>query len=378
MRSERARYWQRIFVGNVIAAAVVLFVFSGATWRTPPGEIARAFGIAFLFSTCIGPLVAAVMPKIAPWIWRRTIFPLNWIAVSVAMVGLAMVGSVVAIGLLVVAGVIPPSQFAGWFRGSLRIAVAMTLTIGLFITAYELMRARVAEATAHAQLASLEARVQPHFLFNTLNSIAALIHEDPHGAERMTGQLASLLRTSLDQQAIPLVPLADELRTVRDYLAIERVRFGERLRYTIDVDPEALAARVPRLGIQTLVENSIKHAVSVRREGASIRITATPEPRGRTRIVVEDDGPGFDASTLPAGHGLALLRDRTGLLFRDQGSLTIESAIGGTRVTLIAPHFHDKPVPAILRREPGPICGGRPTPSNPPSLASSAGELRRD
>jgi signal transduction histidine kinase len=343
MRSERARYWQRIFVGNLIASAIVLFVFSGATWRTPPGEMARAFGIALLFSTCIGPLVAAVMPNIAPYIWRRTIFPLNWLAVSVAMVGLAMIGSVVAIGVLVVSGMVPASQFGSWFRGSLRISIAVTLTIGLFITAYEVMRARVAEATAQAQLASLESRVQPHFLFNTLNSIAALIHEDPHGAERMTGQLASLLRTSLDQQAIPLVPLGDELQTVRDYLAIEHVRFGDRLRYTIDVDPAALAARVPRLGIQTLVENSIKHAVSPRREGASIRIAATSGVNGPTRIVVEDDGPGFDAATLPAGHGLALLRDRAGLLFRDRGSLTIESAIGGTRVTLVAPHFHDKP-----------------------------------
>jgi sensor histidine kinase YesM len=341
MRSERARYWQRIFVGNVIASAVVLFVFSGATWRTPPGEMARAFGIALLFSTCIGPLVAAVMPKIAPWIWRRTIFPLNWIAVSVAMVALAMVGSVIAIGVLVVTGIIPAWQFQSWFRGSLRIAIAMTLTIGLFITAYELMKARVAQATAQAQLASLEARVQPHFLFNTLNSIAALIHEDPHGAERMTGQLASLLRTSLDQQAMPLVPLADELKTVRDYLAIERVRFGERLRYTIDAEPASLAVPVPRLGIQTLVENSIKHVVSVRREGASIRIAATAAPHGGTRVVVEDDGPGFDASTLPAGHGLALLRDRTNLLFRDKGSLAIDSTVSGTRITLVAPRTTD-------------------------------------
>ena len=193
---------------------------------------------------------------------------------------------------------IPVTDFANWFRGSIRIAIVVTLTIGLFITAYEMTKARVAQATVQAQLASLESRVQPHFLFNTLNSIAALIHEDPKGAERMTGQLASLMRSSLDQQATPLVALDDELQTVRDYLAIEQVRFGERLRYRIDVDEPARRARIPRLSIQTLVENSVKYAVSPSRQGASITITATastsrPPAPTSFRISVEDDGPGW-------------------------------------------------------------------------------------
>ena len=90
--------------------------------------------------------------------------------------------------------------------------------------------------TAEAQLASIESRVQPHFLFNTLNSIAALVHDDPNGAERMTGQLAALLRSALDSTSTPLVSLDDELRIVRAYLDIERVRFGDRSRYTLDRD----------------------------------------------------------------------------------------------------------------------------------------------
>jgi len=89
--------------------------------------------------------------------------------------------------------------------------------------------AKARRAALEAQLASLESRVQPHFLFNTLNSIASLIPSDPGGAERMTTQLASLLRSSLDAADGALVPLADELRTVRDYLDIERVRFGSRM-----------------------------------------------------------------------------------------------------------------------------------------------------
>ena len=153
---------------------------------------------------------------------------------------------------MIAAGVLQWSAFGSLFAGSLRVSFAITLTFGIGMTLYERMRHRAdaadlalrtkerdeAEArrlAAEAQLASIESRVQPHFLFNTLNSIAALVHDDPAGAERMTGQLASLLRSALDSTATPLVPLDEELRVVRAYLDIERVRFGDRLRYAIDV-----------------------------------------------------------------------------------------------------------------------------------------------
>jgi signal transduction histidine kinase len=336
MKRETVAYWRRIAIGTLIASGVVLFVFSGATWRTPPSELARGYGISFLFSICIGPLVGAVMPRISPWFWGHLRFPFNWAAVAVVMAALSMVGSAVAIGLLVLFGVIPASEFGGWFRENVRIAIAITLTIGLFITAYEVMRARVAQASAEAQLASLESRVQPHFLFNTLNSIAELIHEDPKGAERMTGQLASLLRSSLDQQSQPLVPLGDELRAVRDYLAIEQVRFGDRLRYQIETDTGAAHMSVPRLALQTLVENSVKFAVTPRREGASIVVRAAAAD-GRLRVEVVDDGPGFDAGALPAGHGLALLRDRLTLLYDSRATMEIVSGDRGTTVGLTVP-----------------------------------------
>ena len=109
---------------------------------------------------------------------------------------------------------------------------------------------------AEAQLASLESRVNPHFLFNTLNSIATLVHDNPSAAERMTTQLAALLRSSLDGGS-PLVPLADELNIVRAYLEIERVRFGERLRFDVRTDDDAGRLRVPRLAVQTLVVDDV-------------------------------------------------------------------------------------------------------------------------
>src|SRR4029077_13476046 len=163
----------------------------------------------------------------------------------------------------------------------------ITLVFGIFGTLIELLQVRLNDATvalrtkerdeaearrlaAEAQLASIESRVQPHFLFNTLTSIAALVHDDPAGAERMTTQLSSLLRSALDSTATPLVPLDEELRVVRAYLDIERVRFGDRLRYSVDLGEGTRSAIVPRMALQTLVENSVKYAVSPRREGGSI------------------------------------------------------------------------------------------------------------
>jgi signal transduction histidine kinase len=333
--SDRATaHWRQIIVGNLIAAGVVLFAFSGATFRTPLSELARNFGISFLFASCIGTMLGIVMPRVGRYTWSRFPFPLNWAAIISVMAAFALLGTVLSIGLLEAIGVVRPGQFMRWFVGSVRIAVAVTLTIGIFITGYEMMRARVAQSAVEAQLAALESRVQPHFLFNTLNSIASLIHDDPHGAERMTTQLASLMRASLAGSGA-LVPLADELAIVRDYLEIERVRLGNRLRYAIDGDA-GIEAQVPRLALQTLVENSVKYAVSRRREGGTIAIGLI-DGDGHVRIRVDDDGPGFDGQTLPAGHGLALLKARLATLFGPRAALEIDSRPGRTSIVVRVP-----------------------------------------
>src|SRR6185436_4690422 len=242
---------------------------------------------------------------------------------------------------------------AVWMAGSLKISILVTLMFGIFTTVLESMRSRLNEATvalrtkerdeaearrltAEAQLASIESRVQPHFLFNTLNSIASLVHDDPAGAERMTGQLASLLRSALDSTATPLVTLDDELRVVRAYLDIERVRFGDRLRYSVDLPDGAGQKLVPRMALQTLVENSVKFAVSPRREGATIVVRAQAVDR-RLAIAVDDDGPGFGPRARPAGHGLDLLAGRLAMLFGDGAALRVESRPGRSVVTIEVP-----------------------------------------
>jgi LytS/YehU family sensor histidine kinase len=270
------------------------------------------------------------------------------------MIGVATAGSFVAILFLAAVGYLKGAGIiATWMAGALRVSIIITLIFGIFTTVAESLRSRLQEATlalrtkerdeaearrltAEAQLASIESRVQPHFLFNTLNSIAALVHDDPAGAERMTGQLAALLRSSLDSTATPLVPLDDELRVVRAYLDIERVRFGDRLRYSVDLPDGAGRKLVPRLALQTLVENSVKFAVSPRREGASIAVRAKKHD-GRLALSVEDDGPGFDPRTRPAGHGLDLLAGRLAMLFGDRAALDVDSRPGRTVVTIEMP-----------------------------------------
>jgi sensor histidine kinase YesM len=348
------RYWTRMTVGNVSAAIVVTIAFSGVTWHTPWRQACEAFAVALLFSFCIGPPVATIMPRLGPRLWCRFKYPLNWAAMIAVMVVIAAGGSLLAITILTAISYLQGGKvFAYWFAGSLKISIIITLTFGILITAYEVMRAQLDATTlalrtkerdeaeacrlaAEAQLASIESRVQPHFLFNTLNSIAALVHDDPAGAERMTGQLASLLRSALDGTAMPLVPLDQELRVVRAYLDIERVRFGDRLRYDVDLGEGTASAIVPRMALQTLVENSVKYAVSPRREGGSICVRALASD-GRVRVTVEDDGPGFDPAHRPDGHGLALLGARLTMLFGDRASMQVDSRAGHTGVTLDVP-----------------------------------------
>lgn len=362
--SHGRRYWLRMLGWSIAVTVTAVAIFSGATWQTPWRQLVEPFAISFVFTASIMPLAALVMPRLIPAVRRRFRFPIDWAITTVAMLVIGLAGSTLAIGVLRVVGPIGPGQAWEWFAGSLRTTIIMTLIFGLSISALEAMRARLDDATmalrtkerdeaearrlvAEAQLASLESRVNPHFLFNTLNSIATLVHENPSAAERMTTQLAALLRASLDAGS-PLVPLADELNVVRAYLEIERVRFGDRLRYDVRADGEADLSRVPRLAVQTLVENSVKYAVSPRREGASIAVRAAAT-NGQLRIEVIDDGPGFlsrrspsgakadDTSVLPEGHGLALVRERLAMTFGDRASLEIDSAPGRTMVAIEVP-----------------------------------------
>ena len=346
------RYWKRILIANAAGALAVVVINSGLAPGLPLRALARAFGTSLAYANCIGISMALVMPKVAQVCWGWSPH-WRWTTLLAAMVALTAAGTIVATGILLAVGIVPRRFFFEWLVGGFRVAIIISLIIGISITVYESLRSDLEETTealrskerdeaearrlaTEAQLASLESRVNPHFLFNTLNSIAELVHRDPKVAERVTGQLAALMRSSLDAQASPLVALDDELRVVADYLDVERVRFGDRLRYRLDVPGELGSARVPRLSLQTLVENSVKYAVSPRREGASIVVRAL-QADGRLRVEVADDGPGFDPAQAASGHGLALLEARLARIFGDRARLHVDSSAAGTRVAIEVP-----------------------------------------
>ncbi len=272
---------------------------------------------------------------------------------ALVLVCTAIAGSLAAGLVFQVIRLVPHSEYWNEFKGTVPFSVVVSLMFGLSISAYETLRyklqatalelrtrqveqERAYKLLAESRLSSLESRIHPHFLFNTLNSIAALIPRDPQLAEDTVGKLASLLRFSLNANQSGLVPLSQELKIVRDYLEIEKTRFGQRLTYQI-VAPAALDdVKVPPLSLQSLVENSVKHVVSKRQQGATIHIVAT-ESSGRIHLEVIDDGPGFSLDSITPEHGLGNLIARLELLFGPEGRLEVTRQDDKTAVRLTFP-----------------------------------------
>ena len=189
---------------------------------------------------------------------------------------------------------------------------------------------------ARAQLHALRARLQPHFLFNALQGIAALVPRDPDAAVRMTAALGDLLRATLQRPGDQEVPLRDELRLLGSYLEVETARFRDRLRVTYDVAPDALGCRVPDLVLQPLAENAVKHGLSPKRGAGRLTIGAR-RAGGRLTLWVADDGVGL-AGYAGDGLGLAITRERLAHLYGDDHALALAPADGaGTRVTIDIP-----------------------------------------
>ena len=339
---------------NVVANIVADLTLNEHAGKNLPLEILKGAWPGFVISTTISSLCAIVLRWLAP-VAFRTLGPwTRWLLLLGVLIVLAVIGSGVAVGLLTVMGYINGwDAFFPSLQRTARSAIFMTLIFGIYATITEALRSQLDRTTlalrtkerdeaearrmaSEAQLASLESRVNPHFFFNTLNSIAALTREDAARAERMTTQLASLMRSSLSVDSTPLVPLEQEAKHVRDYLEIEHVRFGDRLRYEIRIPDEASTALGPRLAVQTIVENSVKYAVSAQRDGASILVSAQ-RANGRMHLEVADDGPGFDAAAIPDGHGLALIRARLARLYSGDATLSVRSQAGRTTVSMDLP-----------------------------------------
>jgi two-component system LytT family sensor kinase len=181
-----------------------------------------------------------------------------------------------------------------------------------------------------ARLAALSRQINPHFLFNTLNSVASLIRLDPDQARQVVYKLSKILRRLLRQQD-NLTPLGEELSFIDDYLAIEMVRFGDKLRFVKEVDPATLDLLVPSMLLQPLVENSIRHGLSSKVDGGTIRVRSRMAG-DRLQILVEDDGIGIPEAKLATlfeqGIGVNNVNERLKVLFGEDYKMWIESRPG--------------------------------------------------
>lgn len=302
-------------------------------------------------------LWAAISPIIV-WLSRRVTRrqrPVGQIVAAHLVVGLAIAMLHLVLAVTVVLWLYPPTDYAlAWkktflFNFGLQYhwnvvtyaAIVATLRSRDFFHMFVAGQTRawqLESQLAQAQARALQMQVRPHFLFNALNAVAEMIHAQPAQAEEMLLRLADLMRRNLRATVQPEITLEEELVFVRAYLGIESVRFGDRLQVVVDVEPELLAALVPNLVLQALVENAVRHGTSrvagvgrieieARREGADLRVD------------VRDNGPGLrvPAHGDGAGIGLANTRARLSQMYGTRGVLEIDAGVDGARVRVRLP-----------------------------------------
>jgi two-component system sensor histidine kinase AlgZ len=343
-------HWPRVRQSIAIIAIVLPFAawisLSGA--QALPGVI-RSLPLPLVLAATIAAFVYSLFPVAMHLTaaWPRAAASLVYL---ITMAICAAAGTAVAFMVPFLVAGTPAGDIAVAFRENVASTIPVTIVIcvvmmihgnaktrleatELSLKTQQLERERAEKLAAEAQLASLSSRVQPHFLFNTLNTISGLIREQPSRAEAMIEHLSSLLRSSLDGQEV--VPIAQEVKLVTDYLEIQRTRLGGRLRYDLAVADDA-AGVVPPFALQTLVENSLKHVAGRRPEGIALRIGVR---RDGDRLVLDvtDDGPGFDPDAMRAGHGLDILARRLRAIFGEAATLTFDRRPGSMTARIRVP-----------------------------------------
>jgi LytS/YehU family sensor histidine kinase len=192
---------------------------------------------------------------------------------------------------------------------------------------------------AQAELRALQSQIHPHFLFNALNTLYGIIPREAKGARDTVLNLADIFRYFLETEK-SFLPLEEELRIVRAYLEVERLRLGGKLRIEIDVEPAALLAPIPILSVQPLVENAVKHGIAPQPGGGVVRIEARIEARPESdslRVTVSDTGSGFASERSKSGVGMDNVNRRLQLCYGPEACLDIRSGGGGSSVSFAIP-----------------------------------------
>jgi sensor histidine kinase YesM len=343
-----------LFVLDFVADAIVAVGTRQRTWyETPWPSASDVLGTGLAYALWI-PFTACILAilRVLPLSWRTS--PLHLVLAAVTLVahsttylfldGLSSTGR---LGLELDQISTLSARVSGF--GLTVYAATAALTVARAsqqrLREKALAAAHLEAALARSELTSLREQLHPHFVFNALNTIASLIQDDGRQAERMVVHLSRFLRLVLETRNELEVPLSEELALTDEYLELQRMRFGDRLRVEVSVDPQALSVPVPRLFLQPLVENAVHHGVARRAEGGWISIRARISPDA-LHVTVADDGLGL--APAPAGPvggttpglGLANVRDRLLRLYGADAALRLEPrAEGGTaaRVTIPLP-----------------------------------------
>ena len=350
---RRGRASSGLLWGVGIAAAIALGRYAhppefmmpgGARGRTlpripgPPPDVPTLLSLLGVGSVVWYAIVLAL--PIMTWSVRR--LPAErWgrarvFALTAAVVTALVVATIIVQYLVVYGGAPIRPAFAGFFPEGLRQNLLPWVAATGVVAAIEarrrarqsaLERERLRAQVAEQRLIALTGQLHPHFLFNTLQSISTLIHRDKDAADEMLAKLSDLLRDLLRHRDSVLVPLGDEVRYARTYLEIARMRFADRLAFTLDVPAELLDLGVPLFILQPLVENALAHGIGGRMRGGRVTLRAWRRD-GTLTLEVADDGAGMPAVP-KEGVGLSNTRERLRATFGDEQRLTLESPADG-------------------------------------------------
>jgi signal transduction histidine kinase len=336
-------YWVCQFAGW----GLVLLVQS--SYPPPIPHYPAIHGIdRYLLVSCWGASSGMLLSDAWRRLWKRRLARgarMDWATVLCGVLALGVVNTGVQLLGYFVIQPFGPVRGVSWVLPALMSWWFIHLVWNLFyMAAVSLRRANRLEADAlrleigakDAELRALQAQVNPHFFFNSMNSVRALVYEDRDAAARMIDELTSVMRHALQAGRHDTVPLADEIGVVRAYLAIEQIRFEARLRFQIDLGPGLEAVRIPPMAMQTLVENAVKYGVETAPGGSEIQIAARRLDDGMVRIVVANAGTirSFSAST---GTGLANARQRLVLALGPAAGLDLHEDAGWVHATMRVP-----------------------------------------
>lgn len=335
----RVLVWLSVWAGST-ALALFLAVSSSLTYISTgrPGSwwltISRSLSEWWLWAL-LAPLIVGLA--------RR--FPLDAPGRTRSVAVHAVVGSAIAL-----AKTAADRAIFAWISGFWLYFLASTVALQFCVYAVIVASAHLARyyqrsrerdqleaRLAEVRLQLLNLQLQPHFLFNTLNTIAELVHDEPDTADAMISELGTLLRRTLDLGHSPEVALTAELELLSLYLALQRARFGDRLQPVITIEPDTGDARVPPLLLQPIVENAIRHGLDRHVSAGRLEIEAHRE-NGMLAISVTDDGPGMADDPPREGIGLGNTRARLEALYPGASMLTLENVSGrGARVSVRLP-----------------------------------------